>query len=70
MFYVGNLVGDLRDTATPVSLLGNMISNEGMRENSRLFLLMIKVNITNDEVIPLMGLLQVYIYYYKLVSNI
>jgi hypothetical protein len=35
--------------------------HEGMRENSKLFLLMIKVNITNDEVVPLMGLLQVYI---------
>jgi hypothetical protein len=43
------------------TMLGNMISKEGMRENSRLFLLMIKVNITNDEVIPLMRLLQVYI---------
>jgi len=46
-----------------------MISKEGMRENSRFFLLMIKVNITNDEVVPLMGLLQVYILLQTSISN-
>jgi len=40
-----------------------------MRENSRLFLLMIKVNITNDEVDPLIGLLQVYILLQTSISN-
>ena len=42
-------------------LLGNMISNKGMRENSNNLCIDDKVNITNEWVNPLMGWLQLYI---------
>jgi len=42
-------------------LLGNMISNEGMRENSNNICIDDKVNITNEWIHPLMGWLQLYI---------
>jgi len=43
------------------TMLGNMISNEGMRENSNNLCIDDKVNIRNEWINPLVGCLQLYI---------